>query len=87
MAKSKDPIKESEKAPEQTKEVEQPKEKPTSPTYITKYNIEELAEAAKTAFGTHRVIVLAALKDAGKEAYTMEEAEKIVKTFKTKEVK
>lgn len=87
MAKSKDFIKESEKEPEKAIEVEQPKEKSTSSTYITKYNIDELAAAAKTAFGTDKVIVMAALKDAGKDAYTMKEAEEIVKTFKSKEVK
>lgn len=57
-----------------------------TPAYVTKYTINELAEAAKTAFHTDKVIVLAALKSAGKEAYTMDEAKRIVTTFKNKEV-
>lgn len=81
-----DSVKETEvKEPE--KLAEQPKKPAAKPTYITEYNIEELAEAAKEAFGTHKVIVLAALKAAGKEAYSLEEAKKIVTAFKTKEVK
>lgn len=57
-----------------------------APAYVTKYTIKELAEAAKTAFKTDKVIVLAALKAAGKEAYSMEEATKIVTAFMNKEV-
>lgn len=58
-----------------------------APAYVTKYTISELADAAKAAFQTDKVIVLAALRMAGKEAYTMEEATKIVTAFKNKEVK
>lgn len=57
------------------------------PAYVTKYNIEELADAAKTAFGTEKVVVLAALRLAGKDSYTMSEATKIVNAFKSKEVR
>ena len=55
--------------------------------YVTKYTIKELSEAAEAAFGTHKVIVQAALKTAGKESYSMEEATRIVTAFKNKEVK
>ena len=61
-------------------------EKSKAPAYVSKYTIKELAEATKTAFSTDKVIVLAALKAAGKETYSMEEATKIVSTFKNKEV-
>ena len=72
-----------------------PKEKATvanekeveKPQYVTKYTIKELANAAKAAFDTSKVVVLAALKCAGKDTYTMEDATKIIKTFKNKEVK
>lgn len=68
-------------AKNQTKTTEAPKAAP----YVEKYNIEELAEASP-AFGTQKVIVLAALKSAGKESYSMDEATRIVKAFKSKEV-
>ena len=55
-------------------------------TYESKYGIEELAAAAKDAFGTNAIVVRAALKLAGKTEYTMPEAEKIVNKFKSKEV-
>lgn len=58
-----------------------------APAYVTKYTIKELADAAKAAFQTDKVIVLAALRSAGEEAYTMAEATKIVTSFKNKEVK
>lgn len=58
----------------------------TAAPYVTKYTIEELAEAS-TAFATDKLIVLAALKSAGKDSYSMDEATKIVKAFKSKEVK
>lgn len=61
-------------------------EKPQAPAYVSKYTIKELAEAAETAFGTEKVIVLAGLKAAGEDTYTMEEATRIVKAFKNKEV-
>lgn len=54
--------------------------------YESKYGIEELAAAAKEAFGTSAIVVRAALKLAGKTEYTLEEAEKIVNKFKNKEV-
>lgn len=60
-------------------------EAPTPAPYVERYNIEELAEAS-TAFGTNKVIVLAALKSAGQESYSMDEATRIVKAFKSKEV-
>ena len=56
-------------------------------TYESKYGIEELASAAKDAFGTNTIVVRAALKMGGKTEYTMSEAEKIVNKFKSKEVK
>ncbi len=59
---------------------------PEKQEYVSKYTISELAEAAH-AFGTDKIIVFAALKKAGQESYTMEEAEKIITKFKTKEVK
>jgi hypothetical protein len=62
-------------------------EAPAAPAYVTQYTIKELADAAKAAFQTDKVIVLAALRSAGKEAYTMAEATKIVTAFKNKEVK
>lgn len=55
--------------------------------YESKYNIDELAAAAKTAFNTSAIMVKAALKTAGKTEYTMDEAKKIVDEFKNKEVK
>lgn len=55
-------------------------------TYESKYGIEELAAAAKDAFGTSAIVVRAALKLAGKTEYTLAEAEKIVNKFKNKEV-
>ena len=57
----------------------------TPKAYVTKYTINELADAAK-AFKTDKVIVQAALKAAGKEAYSMEEANRIITAFKNKEV-
>ena len=54
--------------------------------YESKYGIDELATAAKDAFGTNAIVVRAALKLAGKTEYTMSEAEKIVNKFKSKEV-
>ena len=54
--------------------------------YETKYGIEELAKAAKEAFGTHPLVARAAMKQAGKTEYTMAEATEIVGKFKNKEV-
>lgn len=59
----------------------------TEKAYETKYTIKELVDAAETAFKTNKVIVHAALKAAGKEAYSMDEATRIVTAFKNKEVK
>lgn len=61
--------------------------KKTEAIYESKYGVEELANAAKEAFGTHALIVRAALKQAGKAEYTMKEATQIVEKFKNKEVK
>ena len=83
--KPKNPIEDSVK--ESEKVADQPTKTAAKPTYITEYTIEELAEAAKEAFGTQKVIVLAALIEAGKDTYSLEEAKKIVTAFKTKEVK
>lgn len=69
-----------------TEVTEKPKEKPVTSPYITKYRIAELADAAKAAFGTDKVLVLAALRSAGKEAYSMDEARDIISKFKNKEV-
>lgn len=66
-----------------TQKVTEPKKEP----YIAKYTIEELAAEAKGAFGTHKVVVQAALKKAGKDSYSMQEATSIVNKFKSKEVK
>lgn len=55
--------------------------------YESKYGIDELAAAAKTAFDTSAIMVRAALKTAGKTEYTMAEAKTIVDKFKNKEVK
>ena len=69
----------------QEKPVKEPVKEPVK-AYVTKYTIKELSEAAETAFGTQKVIVQAALKSAGKESYSMEEATRIVTAFKNKEV-
>lgn len=50
------------------------------------YSAEELAKNHK-AFGTSYEIVVIALRQAGKEAATFTEAQKIIEKFKTKEVK
>ena len=65
-----------------TKQAEPKKE----PVYVEKYTVNELAEAAKTAFKTDKVIVLAALTAAGKDSYSMDEATRIVTNFRNKEV-
>lgn len=65
----------------QTKTTEAPKAAP----YVERYTIEELADAHE-AFATQKLIVLASLKSAGKDTYSMEEAARIVKAFKSKEV-
>lgn len=73
--------------PNQVEAAAKPKaEVKAAPAYVSKYTITELAEAAKAAFNTDKVIVLAALKAAGKESYSMEEASRIVTAFKNKEV-
>ncbi len=55
---------------------------PAEPEYRT----EELADSAKTIFGTRKECVLAALKAAGKKECTVSEAGKIVKVFLKREV-
>ncbi len=47
------------------------------------YTREQLSEGYK-AFGTTRAIVDCALKLTGKESFTMDEAKKIVETFRKK---
>ena len=51
------------------------------------YSIKDFAGQAKRMFGTTPEAVTAALRLAGKEAATIEEAKKIVKEFLEKEVK
>lgn len=70
------------KPKEQVKKAEKPKE----PVYETKYTINELVEASE-AFHADRVIVRAALKNAGKESYSMSDATRIVTAFNNKEVR
>lgn len=70
-----------------TKAADTVKSETAAAPYVTKYTIAELADAAKAAFQTDKVIVLTALRMAGKDAYTMAEATRIVTTFKNKEVK
>ena len=75
-------------SPKEKATVETAKKAPTAaPAYVTKYTIKELADAAKAAFQTDKVIVLAALRSAGEEAYTMADATRIVTAFRNKEVK
>lgn len=52
---------------------------------ISKYSIADLVSASKR-FKTSSVIVLAALKSYGQEEYSIEEAQKIINEFKSKEV-
>ncbi len=47
------------------------------------YSTAQLVEGYKT-FGTTRAIVECALKLAGKDSFTMDEARKIINTFKNK---
>lgn len=53
---------------------------------VSLYSVEELAEA-KERFQANAVIIKAALKQQGKQFYSMEEAENIINRFKNKEVK
>lgn len=57
---------------------------PASPASV--YTAEELAQNHK-AFGTSREIVCVALKLANKKTATFSEAQKIIDTFRKKEVK
>lgn len=50
------------------------------------YSVEELAKA-KERFHTSAVVIRAALKQKGKQFYSISEAESIVNTFKNEEVK
>ncbi len=47
------------------------------------YNVAQLTDGYKT-FGTTRAIVECALKLAGKDSFTMDEARKIINAFKNK---
>lgn len=51
------------------------------------YKVSELAANAKTVFGTRPECVTAALKENGKEEYTVSEAKVAVQKFLKKEVK
>ena len=50
------------------------------------YTVNELADSHKV-FGTYREIVVVALRNAGKDAYTFAEAKDIIEKFKNKEVR
>lgn len=50
------------------------------------YTVSQLAEVSGKLFGTDKIIVKAALKTSGKDAFTEEEAVKIVNAFRKKEV-
>lgn len=52
---------------------------------VSKYSIADLVSASKR-FKTSSVIVLAALKSYGQEEYSIEEAQKVINEFKSKEV-
>lgn len=75
-------------------EVETPKKEepapakvaPAPPVVESIYSVAELAENHK-AFNTYREIVIVAMKLAGKNAATFDEAKKIIDNFKNKEVK
>ncbi len=51
------------------------------------YKVEELAANAKTVFGTRPECVTAALREGGREVYTVSEAKTVVQKFLKKEVK
>ena len=51
------------------------------------YTIEELVAVAKKEFGYSNFLVHAALTQAGKKKFTLEEAHEIVDAFANKEVK
>lgn len=74
-----------------TSKAEQPQVEPVKaqeqPKYITRYKVDELVEAAKAAFNCSPIIAKAALRLGGKEEYSMEEANKIISEFRSKEVK
>lgn len=58
----------------------------TEKAYETEYTISELVEAS-SRFGVKPVIAKTALLSAGKESFTISEAQKIINTFKNKEVR
>ena len=51
------------------------------------YTIKELSSASKKFFGVSGALVAAALKETGKETFTLEEAKKIIEEFANREVK
>jgi len=53
----------------------------------SEYSAAELANAARARFGVQPEVVSAALRLAGKDKATLAEAQRIVKTFKEREVK
>lgn len=55
--------------------------------YEATYTIPELLKAAETEFETTSVVVRAALKQAGKKSYTLNEAKKLIERMKHKEVR
>lgn len=69
-----------------TKKVTKTVEKTTKATVESTYTVDEFVKAAKKLEASPD-IVRAAFKCANKETATLEEAKKLVKSFKTKEVK
>lgn len=57
------------------------------PAYISRYTSEELAKAAREAFGCDPVLAKAAFRLDGRTEYSLDEAKKVIKEFNTKEVK
>lgn len=69
------------KIPKSEVKVEIPKKE-----FESTYTIAELMDASEY-FKTTRIVVKAALSRAGKEAYTLNEAKRIIETMKNKEVR
>lgn len=71
--------------PTETKATAQPKPE-TKKQSADLYSIDDLAKAEKK-LDAHRIVIRTALKKAGKEMYSVDEAKEIVKKFKETEVK
>lgn len=69
-----------------TEEVENVSVTESAPSHESVYTAKELADNHKV-FGTYREIVVVALRNAGKETYTLSEAKKIIEDFRKQEVK